>query len=973
MENERGMSGAAVSIGVLGPVLVTGPDAAPIELRSPLQRLLLSVLIAASGRTVRSDELAEALWPTSIPSYPAGALQSQLSRLRKRLGDAGSWIETTSAGYRLVAPADRVDALRFERLVRDARRTEDAHAALAFLDEALSMWRGRAHLEVADHPAIAPEATRLDEERSDSVELRAEILLCLDRPGDATTAMQAHIAEQPFRERPVMILMRALTQQGRQADALAHFDKFRRLLDEELGLEPSPELRAVERSVLSHDEASAPIAATVGIPGNSFIGRDAEIGKTMFLLDRGRLATITGPGGVGKTRMALHVAAALSSGYPDGVYLCELARVTARAAVAAEVAATLHVEERTDRSLLDRLIEFLQTKHALLVIDNCEHLSPDVGRLITGVITRTPFVDVLATSRERLGVEGEQLVPLGPLATPPWDDPAGASVLLFADRARAVRPDFALDEDDIAAVCELCRRLDGLPLAIELAAAQAMSRTPAEILAALSDRFLELADERRVVERHRSLDAVFGWSYGLLDEAEQAVFERLAMFVGGWTAAAAHQVADASDAVVAALVERSLVTAQHAGGATRFAMLELVRQYAIARLEEHGALRDARERHAAWAVAFAEAADAGIRGRDEIAWLRAWEAELPNLRAAQLWCFENDPVGSVRLAGALYNYIRVGAPSEVFTWAEDCVSRFYPEVFHPRLSSAFASAALGSCLRGDLAAAQPLAAAGIAVAVDDPADARFAWTALGDTENFLGNFEQALPHYDEAIELAREVGDHYHLAVSMCDRAMSLAYLGHFDEALEECEALAPVVALADNPSLTAHADYTNGEVRIDHAPLEALPYLRRSVAAARRIGDRLLMGLAGLSAVSCEARVGDQDKALVQYGELIDHWHRAGAWNMQWATLRTLIELLVRVGRDADAAVLYGAMHASPTAPPVAGADKARIGEAVATARSRLSGERFETLRADGARLSDNEAVAFALRCIGGRQSSVA
>ncbi len=967
------MSSAGVSIGVLGPVLATDADAAPIQLRSPLQRLLLSVLVAASGRTVRTDELAEALWPDEIPGDPAAALQSQVSRLRNRLGDAGSWIETTPAGYRLVAPADRVDALRFDRLLRDARSTEDASTALAFLDEALSLWRGRAHVEVADHTAIAPEAARLDEARAGAVELRGEILLRLDRPGEAVTEMQAQITEQPFRERPLMILMRALAQEGRQVEALAHFDRFRRLLDEELGIEPSPELRAVERSVLVHEEPTQALAATVGVPGNSFIGRDAEVGKSVFLLDRGRLATITGPGGVGKTRMALHVAAALSSGYPDGVYLCELARVTDRAAVAAEVAATLHVAERADRALLDGLIEFLQTKHTLLVIDNCEHLSPDVGRLIAAVIARTPSVDVLATSRERLGVEGEQLVPLGPLATPAWDDPAGASVLLFTDRARAVRPDVAFDEDEVAAVCELCRRLDGLPLAIELAAAQTMSRTPAEILAALSDRFLELADERRVIERHRSLDAVFGWSYGLLEEAEQTAFQRLAIFVGGWTPTAAREVADASDAVLAALVERSLVTAQQAGGGTRFAMLEPVRQYAIARLEERESLRAAHARHAAWAVAFAAAADAGVRGPEEIAWLRAWEAELPNLRAAHRWCLENDPTASVRLAGSLYNYIRAGAPSEVFTWAEECVSRFYSEVTHPQLSHAFASAALGSCLRGDLAAAQPLAEAGIAVAVDHPADARIAWTALGDSENFLGNFERALVYYDEAIELSRGVGDHYHLAVAMCDRAMSLAYLGRFDEALEECEAFAPVVALADNPSLTAHADSTNGEARIDHAPLDALPYLRRSVAAARRIGDRLLMGLAGLSAVSCEARVGDPDKALVQYGELIDHWHRAGAWNMQWATLRTLIELLVRLGSDADAAVLYGAMNASPTAPPVAGADKVRIGQAVATARSRLGDERFDALGAEGTRLSDNDAVPFALRCVGGWESSVA
>ncbi|MGH7860135.1 MAG: ATP-binding protein, partial [Candidatus Binatia bacterium] len=332
---------------------------------------------------------------------------------------------------------------------------------------------------------------------------------------------------------------------------------------------------------------------------------------------------------------------------------------------------------------MERLIEFLQPRRALLVLDNCEHLLPEVGRLVTTVIARTPSVDVLATSRERLGAEGEQLIPLGPLATPAWDDPAGPSVLLFADRARAVRPEITLGDDEIPAVCELCRRLDGLPLAIELAAAQTMSMAPTEILEAVADRLTELADGRRVVERHRSLDAVFGWSYERLDGTEKEVFERLAVFVGGWTASAAQEVADASPADLAALVERSLVVAQPGDGGTRFTMLEPVRQYATARLEERGSLPEVHARHASWAVGFAEEAGAGVCGPDEIAWLRAWDAEFANLRAAYRWCLDNDAIGSIRLAGSLYHYIRVGAPSETFAWAEEAVSRF-PDVSHPR-------------------------------------------------------------------------------------------------------------------------------------------------------------------------------------------------------------------------------------------------------------------------------------------------
>jgi tetratricopeptide (TPR) repeat protein len=280
-------------------------------------------------------------------------------------------------------------------------------------------------------------------------------------------------------------------------------------------------------------------------------------------------------------------------------------------------------------------------------------------------------------------------------------------------------------------------------------------------------------------------------------------------------------------------------------------------------------------------------------------------------------------------------------------------------------------AALGRSLRGDLAAGRRLADAAIANSGDDPVAGRWAWEALGDIETWLGNFEHAIPCYDRAVELARLAGDDQQVAICLLDRAACPAYSGRAEEAIAACDALAPLVRAARNPSVDAWSDYINGEVRMEHAPLDALPYLWRSVDAARRIGNRLLVGLAGLSAVSCEARVGDPRKALARYGELIDHWHREGTWNMQWTTLRTLIELLTRLGRDAEAAVLYGAMTASATASPLAGADGARIAEAVATMRARLGEPSFESARVRGAALPDSHAVAFALASVGGETSA--
>jgi predicted ATPase/DNA-binding SARP family transcriptional activator len=950
-------------IDVLGPVVVVGGDGAPIPLRSSRQRLLLS-LLAAGGRILSPDELAEALWSGELPDNPTAALQSQVSRLRRHVGAAAAWIETTSAGYRLVCPPDAMDATRFERLIGAVRASNDEPSVeLDWLDRALALWRGRAYQDYADHPAIAPDAIRLELLRADAVELRAECLLRLGRAAEAATAMQLHLADYPFRERPVAVLMRALSSDGRHADALEQFQRFRRGLVDELGLEPSPELRAVEAAILRHEESMRSLVPRLGVPGNSFVGREAEIGRAIALLDRSRLVTLTGLGGVGKTRLAVHTAADVAAAYPDGVYLCELARVTHSDAVVPALASILHVEERAGRSVTDRIIEFLQTKHALLVMDNCEHVLRVVSELIATTLRRAPNVSVLATSRERLGVEGEQVLTVGPLSTPTLDDPQGPSVALFRDRARAVGTDFAVDAD-LRTVGELCLRLDGLPLAIELAAAQTVSMTPSEILAAIDDRLGALTDRRRTVARHRSLDAVFGWSYELLAPSERAVFDQLSVFAGGWTATAAAAVAGATADDLSMLVERSLVTSRQSGRTTRFSMLEPVRQYAEARLGERDASDQTRARHAAWVVAFVEAADGGMAGRDEVHWRESMDGELANLRSAHRWCLEHDPDLSMRFAGSLYRYIWNGAVSEVFLWADATVSRF-PDWAHELLPAACAAAALGHAISGDLSKARSLAETGIDNAVDDPAAARFAWEALGDVENFSGNFQRAMACYDRAVELGRAAGDEHQVAVSLCTRAMSLAYAGQPDAAIEACANVASQVTALECPGLSAFADYTNGEVRLDHAPADALPFLRRSVASARVNGNRLTAGLAGLSAVSCEARVGDPNAALGEYGELIDQWQRSGLWNMQWATLRTLVEVLARLGRDADAAALYGAMLASSTAPPLAGADAGRIADAVAAVRARLGDERFEAAQAEGAALSDNDAVAFAVRCI--------
>ena len=950
-------------VAVLGPVAAIRDGGEPVVLRSQVQRLLLALLASRHGRMVTADVLVEALWADDLPVQPYAALQSQVFRLRRRLGDMGAWVETDGPGYRLACARSQLDATRFEDLVAGARaRSADPVAALAALEEALGLWRGSAYLEVAEHDALRPAAAAIEELRIEASEERAEILTDLGRAAEASREMEALCHLHPFRERPVNLWMRALAADGRHADALRVMAQFRRQLGEELGLEPSPALGALEGEILRHE---ARPRRAVGLPGNSFVGRDEDVRAVSAQLAGVRLVTLVGPGGVGKTRLALHVSSRVSDRYPDGVWVCELAKVTRPDAVEGAVASLLQVET-SGGSAGERVVDYLRTKRLLVVLDNCEHVAEAVNVLVSAVLARTTDVDVLATSRRRLGVDGEHLVAVEPLPTPPAGTAGGPAVILFADRAAAVRPGFALDGGNIAAVAELCRRLDGLPLAIELAAARTVARTPIEILAEVTETIDGLHDRRRSVERHRSVNEVVEWSYRLLDRSEQAVFCQLAVFTGGCTAESAAAVVIGDSVVVdalTALVEHSLLHAREVAGCTRYLMLEPVREYAESRLKVEGLLDDTRARHAAWAARWMRMADEGLRGPDEVRWAIAVEAELPNLRAAHRWSLGTGDDAAMHITGALFWCASWYGPAEVFSWADQAVERF-GESGHLGLVGAYTTASLGAWRRGEPGRARALAKRAIDTAPPDrPTLARFAWEALASTELLAANYEQALACLDRSIELAQEAGDRCQEARERAARALVLGYQGLPATAEAELEVVGTLLATQENPTIRAFADYVAGEIWLDQAPREALPALRRAHLSAQRIGNRFLSAIAGLSSVSCAARLGYSAEGLAEFHELVDHFHRTGSWAQQWTTIRMLIEALVRLDRDEPAAVLYGALTTSETAPPVVGADVARMAEAVGMMRSRLGASRLAALQAQGAGMGDDEVISHALR----------
>ncbi|MFE7960222.1 BTAD domain-containing putative transcriptional regulator [Streptomyces sp. NPDC057413] len=577
--------------GILGPLEIRTGDGSSLDPGGPRPRALLTLLLLDAGRAVPADRLLDGLYGAEPPAEAANALQSQISRLRRRLAPHAG-IEAAPAGYRLTAGPDTVDAHRFSRLAAEGRAALGAgdHArAAALLRDAVALWRGPA---LPDLPGAHAERSRLQELRLTAVQDRIEADLALGGGAELVPELRALLAEHPLSERLYGQLMRALHAGGRPAEALTVFEEARRTLAEELGADPSPELAALHADLL-RARPDAPARRRLPAQLTRFVGRETELARIAASLAASRLVTLTGPGGVGKTRLALEAAAHAQEAGPAtptgagsvpragrragaDVCLVELAALTDGERIPYAVLAALGVRDglrapATDAT--DRLLAALEDREVLLVLDNCEHLVEPAARTTALLLTACPGVRVLATSRESLGITGEVLVPVPPLPEEP-------AVRLLLDRARAVRPD--LDGGD-ARVAEICRALDGLPLAIELAAARLRTLSPGELADRLHDRFRLLArGDRAKAPRHRTLRAVVEWSWELLDEEERELASRLTVFRGGATLDAVAAVCGVPhpEDVLASLVEKSFL--EVSGG--RYRMLETIRAYAAGEL-----------------------------------------------------------------------------------------------------------------------------------------------------------------------------------------------------------------------------------------------------------------------------------------------------------------------------------------------------------------------------------------------------
>jgi len=636
--------------------VVQGGVAVPV--RGAKQRALLALLAVHRGKPISADRLIDHLWGDGAAANPANALQAQIGQLRRSLGPAA--IVTSEAGYALGIGPDDVDVVRFEQLVVAGRRlVAEGEATLGStaLGEALALRRGEPLAEFAYAGFADVERASLEELTLVAIEARAGADLELGLHGELVGELEALCREHPLRERLWELLILALYRAGRQAEALAAYTEARGRLVDELGIEPGRALRELHARVLAQDPALTlptparlPMSSGPTATGNlraqlsSFIGRVAELEQLREAVRSSRLVTLIGPGGAGKTRLAVEAAGVLREEHRDGAWLIELAGVAEpngvapAAAVALGAGASAVPGREPAGSTVELIVRHLTGRSVVVVMDNCEHVIAQAAALADALIGSLPALRLIATSREPLGVPGEILVAVGGLAPP-------AAVELFVERARAVRPGFTADDRTRPVIEDICRRLDGLPLAVELAAARLRALTLATVAQRLEDRFrLLTGGARTALPRQQSLRAVVDWSYDLLFDDERVLFNRLAVFSGGCELTAAEAVC-ADDQVpageildvVSRLVDKSLVTAADAAGETRFTQHETLWQYGRERLEESGEVNAMRTRHAEYYRQLAEEAYDRLRGATGPIWRDRLNSEMGNLRAALDW------------------------------------------------------------------------------------------------------------------------------------------------------------------------------------------------------------------------------------------------------------------------------------------------------------------------------------------------
>jgi predicted ATPase/DNA-binding SARP family transcriptional activator len=964
---------------ILGPVEARA-DGRVVALGGTKSRGLLAVLLSHPNEAVSAERLALALWGEEAPAGAVKTVQVHVSRLRKALGEP-QVLATTPAGYLLRVRPGELDVERFDRLVADGRRwleTGRADQAATALGEALALWRGAPLAELAALPFARAEMARLEEARLAALELRLEADLAVGRHGELVAELEQLTSLHPWRERLHAHLMLALYRSGRQADALEAYRRARNVLVEQLGIEPAAELHDLHQAILAHDPSlDGPVPSHCGeehcaipTPPTVLFGREADLDRLSDLIRelRTRLVTLVGPGGVGKTRLAIEAAKRLEQDFPDHARFVALAPVPDARELAAAIARALAVPTREGEPAETALSRFLSSRHVLLVLDNFEHLIAGAP-LLADLLDACQGLTILVTSREPTRLAAERLQPVRPLDVPSPVAPSAAdelerytAVAMFCDRVRARDPDFAVDEANATHVAEICHRLDGLPLALELAAARVGLLSPSELAERL-DRALGVlaAGTRDTPERHRTLRAAIDWSVDLLTDLERAAFTHMAVFRAGATVAAAESVTGASLDTLDSLLAKQLLV-RHGD---RLVMLETVRQYARERLDDDPDAEALRHRVATWCLGFAQEATPHLVRADRRPWLARLDAELPNVLAALSWALEDGRAElALQLVGELGTYWwRTGQWNAGLPWIDGALEQAPGASDRVRANALLSRARLSSIRQSQRYVADLQAALELYRACDDARGIAVCLAHLADAEAWLGGLDRAGALMDDAVRVAEHAHDESTVAFVLAYRA--LAATGYEEAARHAHAAMERLRPLGDLFEVAHVCTWTGYLAIVERRYHDALAWCAEGLRAGRSLGHPgfmfLIRGNQGLARLF----LGERDHAAQAFCDALMVCCEAGSEDIFGETLLGMAAVAARNGDLGRAARLAGAAKGHETAARSRGEDAiwARLNdEILAMSRESYGAENWDRAEREGVVLNVPEAIDLAL-----------
>lgn len=972
---------------VLGNVSFQRADIT-VPIGGPKPQLLLSLLVANIANHLSSARLIEALWGQSPPRSCATTLQSHVSRLRAILSPEFE-IRFESAGYQLEVIDGVVDSGQFEELLESS--SIPSPGAPADLELALALWRGPAFGAFASHHELVGEAMRLDELRLVAIDRWAAMRMSDGDHPEMVGELEGLVARHPLRESFRRFLVLALYRAGRQAEALRTVSELRTLLRNEAGLGISPRLQTLEQQILADDPSlqperspSSPRLHRSKVPEllgpTSFVGRDPYLSSLGSAIEREPVVTIIGPGGVGKTRLAMRVAGNLSDRFEAGVVVVELASLRDPSATAQVIANALDIQQRQHRTIETTIEEFLAGSQMLLLLDNCEHVTNQVAPLVDRLRSTCPHLRILATSRQPLGLAGEYVEVLDPLGLP--SEGADTSeqirhvpaVELFVARAVSADRSFELNDRNAGAVAAICNRLEGIPLALELAAARLRTvgvGALAERLAVRTDMIGQL--QRGADQRHRSVRDSVEWSYELLAPHERQFFEQLSVFAGGFDLGAVEAICVGGATQLLGLVDKSLVSFD--GSETkRYRMLEPLREYGLGRLTESGKLGEAEDRHLQWFHDLARSASRGLDGPNEGWWAIQIGLDFDNFRAAFQTAIRSSDAGrALSIVASLRESAFRSMSYELTTWAETAlklegVQRGQTAVDSPCDNSASSTvlgvAGYGAFVRGDMEVAVRLANQALQATTQSvPSESGLAERVLGNALFYLGETRDALTWTERMTLSAIRSGDNARIAHARYMSSVAQTSIGDaIQGAVTAGEAKAAATACGSLTS-RAQAAYALGLALEHERPDEALRQLDLASRFASEAGNRWLEGFALTEVYWLKAKQGSLSEALVGYSDVIDIWFRGGDWANQYLSLRRVFGILVELGAYEAGAVLHGALSAvgATQALPFVPSDAERLVQNLDLARSSLEPDVFDSAVRSGAVMGDKELVSFA------------